>query len=276
MLDIKFIRALLVFFLFINFSILKADTKKNIIENINQTDSIKFDFIQITNDKEERGICYLKRPYYLKCEYKDKNQKQLIVNRNRLVIYHKRYEKIYNYPLSKSYFTEILSKEKFSEIKSTFHPKLYEKYKKSGSTDKSSIFILGMPRSGTTLLEQILSNHSKIFGADEQEFIPKLLQKKFGNHKLSLFFENIVPFDEKDLKNQGDEYIKKMKEISNDSERFTDKLPENFLWIGYIKLILPHSKIIHCYRNPEDICLSIFKNHFPSGKIKYSYDFMII
>ena len=63
MLDIKFIRALLVFFLFINFSILKADTKKNIIENINQTDSIKFDFIQITNDKEERGICYLKRPY---------------------------------------------------------------------------------------------------------------------------------------------------------------------------------------------------------------------
>ena len=116
MLDIKFIRALLVFFLFINFSILKADTKKNIIENINQTDSIKFDFIQITNDKEERGICYLKRPYYLKCEYKDKNQKKLIVNKNRLVIYHKRYEKIYNYPLSKSYFTEILNKKKFSEM----------------------------------------------------------------------------------------------------------------------------------------------------------------
>jgi len=116
LLSIKFIRILLIFFLFINFSILKADTKKNIIENINQTDSIKFDFIQITNDKEERGVCYLKRPYYLKCEYKDKNQKQLIVNKNRLVIYHKRYEKIYNYPLSKSYFTEILSKEKFSEM----------------------------------------------------------------------------------------------------------------------------------------------------------------
>jgi len=116
LLSIKFIRVFLVVFLFINFSALKADTKKNIIENINQTDSIKFDFIQITNEEEETGICFLKRPHYLKCEYKDKNQKQLIVNKNRLVIYYKRYEKIYNYPVSKSYFTEILSKEKFSEM----------------------------------------------------------------------------------------------------------------------------------------------------------------
>ncbi len=116
MLSIKFIRIFLIVFLFLNFSVLKADTKKNIIENINQTDTVKFDFIQTTNGKEEKGICYLKRPHYLKCEYKDKNQKQLIVNKNSLVIYHKRYKKIYNYPLSKSYFTEILNKKKFSEM----------------------------------------------------------------------------------------------------------------------------------------------------------------
>ena len=116
MLIIRFIRILLIFLLFNNFSILKADTKKNIIENINNSESIKFDFVQITNDKKETGICYLKKPHYLKCEYNDKNQKELIVNRKRLVIYHKRYEKIYNYPLSKSYFSEILNKEKFSEM----------------------------------------------------------------------------------------------------------------------------------------------------------------
>ena len=116
MLIIKFIRILFIFLLFNNFSILKADTKKNIIENINNSESVKFDFVQIANDKEETGICYLKRPHYLKCEYNDKNQKELIVNRKRLVIYHKRYEKIYNYPLSKSYFSEILNKEKFSEM----------------------------------------------------------------------------------------------------------------------------------------------------------------
>ena len=116
MLIIKLIRISFIFFLFNNFSILKADIKESIIENINNSESLKFDFVQIANEKKETGICFLKRPHYLKCEYKDKNQKQLIVNKNRLVIYHKRYEKIYNYPISKSYFTEILSKEKFSEM----------------------------------------------------------------------------------------------------------------------------------------------------------------
>ena len=116
MLDIKYIRFFIIIFLLFNVSILKADPKRNIILNINETESLKFDFIRIVNENEERGICYLKRPYYLKCEYKDKNQKELIVNKKRLVIYHKRYNKIYNYPLSKSYFTEILSKDKFSEM----------------------------------------------------------------------------------------------------------------------------------------------------------------
>ncbi len=116
MLIIKFIRISFIFLLINNFSIVKADSKKNIIENINNSESIKFDFVQITNDKEETGICYLKRPHYLKCEYNDKKQKELIVNKKQLVIYHKRYKKIYNYPLSKSYFSEILNKQKFSEM----------------------------------------------------------------------------------------------------------------------------------------------------------------
>ena len=116
MIIIKFIRILIIFLLFNNFSILKADIKKNIIENINNSESMKFEFVQVTNDKKETGICYLKRPYYLKCEYNDKNQKELIVNRKQLVIYHKRYKKIYSYPLSKSYFSEILNKKKFVEM----------------------------------------------------------------------------------------------------------------------------------------------------------------
>jgi len=197
----------------------------------------------------------------------------------------KAYEDIKNFDKSFTYYIEAntiyrkkinfslkLEKEKFQEIKNTFHIKLYEKYQNTGSKDQSVIFILGMPRSGTTLLEQILSNHPKIFGGDEQEFIPELLQKKFGNHQLRLFFEEIVNFDESDFKVIGEEYINKIKNISNNSEKSTDKLPENFLWIGFIKLILPYAKIIHCTRRPEDICLSLFKNHFPSGKIKYSYD----
>ena len=63
-----------------------------------------------------------------------------------------------------------------------------------------------------------------------------------------------------------------MKKISDNSEKLTDKLPRNFLSVGLIKLILPKSKIIHCYRDPKDNCLSIFKNHFPAGRINYGYD----
>ncbi len=112
----RFIKILFLTLILNNFGILKADTKKNIIENINNSESVKFDFVQITNNKKENGICYLKRPYYLKCKYNDKNLKELIVNKKQLVIFHKRYKKIYNYPLSKSYFNEILNKERFSKM----------------------------------------------------------------------------------------------------------------------------------------------------------------
>ena len=63
-----------------------------------------------------------------------------------------------------------------------------------------------------------------------------------------------------------------MKAISNNSKRATDKLPINFLYIGFIKLILPKSKIVHCYRNPKDNCISVFKNYFSGEKIKFAYD----
>ena len=116
MLKEKSILILLILIFLINTKNLLANDKSKIIENLNNIETLKFDFIQISTDKKENGICFLKRPYYLKCEYNDKNKKELIVNRKRLVIYHKRYDKIYNYPLSKSYFSEILNKEKFGKL----------------------------------------------------------------------------------------------------------------------------------------------------------------
>ena len=162
--------------------------------------------------------------------------------------------------------------KKFKEIKDTFNKDLYKKYLYSGSMDSSPIFIVGLPRSGTTLVEQILSSHHKVFGADEVEFIPKLMQKKFGDNNLNLFFKGILDFDENDFKRIGEEYCIKMKNYSKNSERTTDKLTKNFQAIGFIKLILPKSKIIHCHRNPMDNCFSIYKNHFPGGKIDFAYD----
>jgi len=163
-------------------------------------------------------------------------------------------------------------KLKFDEIKSAFDKKLFNVYKNTGCKDSYPIFIIGMPRSGTTLIEQILSSHPKVFGADELEFLPSLIKENFGNHNLKLFFEGVMDFKSENFGKIGREYDAKIKNVSNNSERVTDKLPTNFKWVGLIKLILPNSKIIHCKRNPQDNCLSIFKNHFTSGKVNFAYN----
>ena len=178
---------------------------------------------------------------------------------------------IYN---KKVNFSIIFEKEKCQKIKNTFSKKIFDKYIDCGSSGASSIFILGMPRSGTTLIEQILSNHPRVYGGDERDFITDLLIENFGKKfdNVNLYFEGVMNFDKENFRKMGEKYSSKMKDLSKNSEKYTDKMPENFFWIGYIKLILPNSKIIHCYRNPKDNCLSIYKNHFPGGKINYSYE----
>ena len=98
------------------FGSLKAIEKISIINNFNSSETLKFDFTQKSFDKNEKGVCFLKRPYFLRCLYDDKKQKELIINNRVLVIYHKRYNKIYRYPVSQSFFTDIMNKEKFSEL----------------------------------------------------------------------------------------------------------------------------------------------------------------
>ena len=152
--------------------------------------------------------------------------------------------------------------KKFNDIKNIYNKKLFKKYNNQKNNVSEPIFIIGMPRSGTTLIEQIISNHHSVFGAGEVNFIPELIKKNPKNYKLSMI----------NFKKIGDEYINKMQLLSNNSKRFTDKLPINFLNIGFIKLIFPNSKIIHSYRNSADNVLSIYKNHFPDQMIPFAYD----
>jgi len=163
-------------------------------------------------------------------------------------------------------------KKYFDEIKNTFDKNIFEKFKKFSVNDASSIFIVGMPRSGTTLIEQILSSHTKVFGADEIIYLPQLIDKYFNQNKLNLFLQEVFDFDKNDLTKMAKEYISMTQSISQNYEKITDKLPKNFLHIGLIKLILPKSKIIHCQRNPKDNIFSIFKNHFPGNKINFASD----
>ena len=170
----------------------------------------------------------------------------------------------------KNNFILSLEKEKFKNIKNIFNKKLYKKSLKKGYIKFSPIFIVGMPRSGTTLVEQILSTHDNVFGCDEIEFIPNLIKKYYGKSYSEFEFNKLYNFDNKIFEKIGEEYYEMVKKISNNSKRITDKLPINFLSIGFINLILPNSKIIHCSRDSKDNIISIFKNYFPDGKINYS------
>tara|TARA_Y100001970_G_scaffold283745_1_gene399665 strand:+ start:255 stop:1484 length:1230 start_codon:yes stop_codon:yes gene_type:complete len=135
--------------------------------------------------------------------------------------------------------------------------------------DKKIIFICGMQRSGTTLVEQIISKHDEVYGANELNILLNVIRNNFlTDFKLDKIkiLENI-----KNKKNLIQEAYLEMALSSKISEKYiTDKANENFKWIGIIKLFLPNSIILHCERDQSDICFSIFKNNFNSKNMNWS------
>ncbi len=125
---------------------------------------------------------------------------------------------------------------------------------KNENGGKNNIFVLGMPRSGTTLIEKIISSHSNVSTISESNFIP---EKVYGY--LNKDFEDIKELLNSNFQNQYNEFIKSFN-IRNDI--IIDKTLTNFWYLGFIKIMFPNSKVIHVSRNPKDNCLSIFENLF--------------
>ena len=163
------------------------------------------------------------------------------------------------------------SENLFDNIKTTFTSSFFSAHEGMGNQDRTPIFILGMPRSGTSLVEQILASHSDVFGAGELNDLPVLIGKIAPADSSRQFPANIADLDSGALENLGKQYIARVRRHSPDANFICDKLPPNFLRIGLIRAILPNAKIIHCTRDPMDNCLSLFKNYFSSA-IDYSYD----
>ena len=136
--------------------------------------------------------------------------------------------------------------------------------------NKKIIFICGMPRSGTTLIEQIIAAHKDVAGAGELEYLRRVVHNNlFENGKLSK--QKIQEEIHMDSIKLSEDYHEYLKFHNYKEEVITDKAPMNFMWLGAIKLFFPNSKIIHCTRNPKDICLSVYKNIFSSSIMDWSY-----
>ena len=125
------------------------------------------------------------------------------------------------------------------------------------------LFILGMPRSGTSLIEQILSSHRKVCGGGELPYIPELAEKIKSETAAHIHYPECIRFlDKVQADSLANEYLSLLKKHCKDSEYITDKLPHNFIYVGFIRMLFENSKIIHCIRNPLDVCLSIYFHNF--------------
>ena len=157
----------------------------------------------------------------------------------------------------------------FQNIKTTFEN---NKTTPQECYGQKLIFIVGMPRSGTTLTEQILSSHKDVYGAGELSYLSNSIKERFFN-KENILDKNNYALEPELLKDMQEEYLEKIKIFNSKEKYFIDKAPLNFKWIGFIMLLFPDAKIIHCKRNPMDTCWSSYKNYFASSLMNYTYDF---
>ena len=145
-------------------------------------------------------------------------------------------------------------------VKKRYTKELVDAFTGKGCKSDIPVFIVGMPRSGTTLTEQILAAHPDVFGAGELREITDLTSAQSLSKQAS-------------IEELGETYVRnvKQRDPSGKAKRITDKMPANFMHLGFIRSILPEAKIIHCRRNPIDTCLSCYKQNFANGQY-WSYD----
>ena len=160
----------------------------------------------------------------------------------------------------------------FNDIKKIFSKIDLTNISKNNQSNQNIIFILGMPRSGTTLTEQIISSHSQVYGSGELPYLSKIISDEFiENSELSMS-KLLSNFNNYSSSNQiSDKYFSYLKNYKIKQKFITDKAPLNFRWLGLIKIFFPSAKIIHCSRMPKDNCLSLYKNIF-EGNLNFCYD----
>jgi len=157
-------------------------------------------------------------------------------------------------------------------IKDVFNRKYIESVKAYGSLSELPVFILGAMRSGTTLIEQIISSHPNVFGAGELNYIKQVAHEKYIEvNKRQKYPDKALRLT--NIKRDAEIYLNKINKLTIDKSitRITDKMPANFIYLGYILSMFPKSRIIHLKRHPVDTCLSIYFQNFNSEH-QYSFD----
>jgi len=160
----------------------------------------------------------------------------------------------------------------FDAIREEFPKEIFENRKYEGISDERPVFIIGMPRSGSTLVEQILSSHPDVYGAGEVKYLSRALgqlRDRFPSlAKFPQMMEKITPAQ---MDIVGKKYLEALSTGAGDAKRITDKLLTNYFFVGLIHLLYPNAKFVNTQRDPVDTCLSGFTKLFKDD-MPHSYD----
>ena len=156
-------------------------------------------------------------------------------------------------------------------IADQFTPEFFDTRVGDGHDDDTPIFIIGMPRSGTTLVEQILASHSQVSGAGELTVLRDIIRRMANDPDAGAYPEFVRTLGENHLRSAALEYLSELRTRAPSASRVVDKMPGNFLYAGMIKLMLPNARIIHCVRDAAATCFSCYTQLFNSPQ-RFTYD----
>jgi tetratricopeptide (TPR) repeat protein len=152
------------------------------------------------------------------------------------------------------------------EILATYDKEFLARAPRATHGSRRPVFIVGMPRSGTSLTEQILSSHPRVFGAGELGDITRMAGEVAasvgGQRDYRLGVRRLT---QERVDALAGSYLARLAELDSEAARVTDKLPQNYQHLGLIALLFPQAKVIHCLRDPRDVCLSIYFQNFAEG-----------
>ena len=160
-------------------------------------------------------------------------------------------------------YHELACQQAFQSIADTFDEDLLDRFRGVGDPSPTPIFVIGMPRSGSTLIEQILASHPQIQAAGELMNLDGVISAiRDSDGRPVRYPTQISGLDADGFRRLGQEYLTSLPTLVDGKTRMTDKVPSNFLHIGFIRLILPNARIIHTVRDPVDTCVSCFSKLF--------------
>ena len=164
-----------------------------------------------------------------------------------------------------------IHKEHFDQIYEVFKNINFKDKKLNIKNNKKIIFLCGLPRTGSTLFENIIASHKEVYSGGELPYLNRLVKKYFANNNELNKDKILSALQNKDIKFVN-EYFENISTHNFSEDSITDKQLDNFRWIGLIKLFFPNSKIILCKRNYKSNALSIYKNNISSGYYNWTND----